>query len=754
MFYWSWAGGQVLIVRTACCSRNMLCFTGLGPEDRCSSWGLFVVPETCYVLLVLGRRTGSHREDCLLFQKRVMFYWSWAGGQVLIVRTACCSRNVLCFTGLRPENWCSSWGLFVVQETCYVLLVLGRRTGAHREECLLFKKVLCFTGLVPEDRCSSWGLLIVPETCYVLLVLGRRTGAHREDCLLFQKRVMFYWSWARGPVLIVRTACYFRNVLCLTGLGPEDWCSSWGLLVVPEMCYVLLVLGRRTGAHREDCLLFQKRVMFYWSWAGGQVLIVRNACCSRNVLCFTGLGPEDRCSSWGLLVVPETCYVLLVLGRRTGAHREDCLLFHKRVMFYWSWTGGQVLIVRTACCSRNVLCFTGLGPEDWCSSWGLFVVPETCYVLLVLGRRTGAHREDCLLFQKRVMFYWSWAGGPVLIVRTVCCSRNVLCFTGLGPEDWCSSLGLLVVPETCYVLLVLGRRTGAHREDCLLFQKRFMFYWSWAEGQVLIVRTACCSRNVLCFNGLWPEDRCSSWGMLVVQETCYVLLVLCPRTGAHREDCLLFQKRAMFYWSWAGGPVLIVRTAYCSRNVLCFTGLGPEDWCSSWGLLVISETCYVLLVLGRRTGAHREDCLLFKKRVMFYWSWAGGQVLIVRNACCSSNVLCFTGLGPEDRCSSWGLLIVPETCYVLLVLGQRTGAHREDCLLFQKRVMFYWSWAGGLVLIVRSACCSRNVLCFTGFGPEDRCSSWGLFVFSRNVLCFTGLGPEDRCSSWGLLVVP
>ena len=445
-----------------------------------------------------------------------MFYWSWARGLVLIVRTACCSRNVLCFTGLGPEDWCSSWGLFVVLETC------------------------CFTDLGPVDWCSAWGLLVVLETCFVLLVLGQRTGAHREDCLLFQKRVMFYWSWAGGLVLVVRTVCCSRNVLCFTGLGPEDWCSSWGLFVVLETCYVLLVLGQRTGAHREDCLLVQKRAMFYWSWAGGLVLIVRTACCSRNVLCFTGLGPEDWCSSWGLLVIPETCYVLLVLGRRTGAHREDCLLFQKRVMFYWSWAGWLVLIVRILCCSRNVLCFTGLGPDDWCSSWGLLVVPETCYVLLVLGRRTGARREDCLLFQKRVMFYWSWAGGLVLIVRTVCCSRNVLCFTGLGPEDWSSSWGLLVVIETCYVLLVLGRRTGARREDCLLFQKRVMFYWSWDGGLVLIVRTVCCSRNVLCFTGLGPEDWCSSFGLFVVLETCYVLLVLGRRTGAHREDCLLF----------------------------------------------------------------------------------------------------------------------------------------------------------------------------------------------------------------------
>ena len=381
----------------------------------------------------------------------------------------------------------------------------------------------------------------------------------------------------------------------------------------------------------------------YCSCAGGLVLIVRTVCCSRNVLCFTGLGPED-------------------------------------------W-----YIVRTVCYSRNVLCFTGLGPEDWYSSWGLLVVLETCYVLLVLCRRTGAHREDCLLFQKRAMFYWSWAGGLV------------------------------------------------HREECLIFQKRVIFYWSCAGGQVLIVRTACCSRNVLCFTGLGPKDWCSLWGLLVVLETCYVLLVLCRRTGAHREDCLLFQKRVMFYWSWAGGQVLIVRTVCCSRNVLCFTGLGPEDWYSSWGLLVVPETCDVLLVLGLRTGAHREDCLLFQKRVMFYWSWAGAPVLIVRTACYSRNLLCFTGLGPEDWYSSWGLFVVPETCYVLLVLGQRTGAHREDWLLFQKRVVFYWSWAKGPVLIVRTACCSRNVLCFTGLGPEDRYIVRTAFC-SRNVLCFTGLG--------------
>jgi hypothetical protein len=80
---------------------------------------------------------------------------------------------------------------------------------------------------------------------------------------------------------------------------------------------------------------------------------------------FTGLGPEDWCSSWGLNKV------LLVLDQRTGAHREDW------TKYYWSWTRGLVLIMRTE------QSFTGLGPEDWCSSWGLNKV------LLVLDQRTA-----------------------------------------------------------------------------------------------------------------------------------------------------------------------------------------------------------------------------------------------------------------------------------------------------------------------------------------------------------------------------
>ena len=616
-FYWSWARGLVLIVRTE------QSFTGLGSEDRCSSWGLNKV------LLVLDRRTGAHHEDW------TKFYWSWVGGLVLIMRTE------QSFTGLGPEDRCSSWGLNKV------LLVLGLRTGAHHEDwtkfywswvgglVLIVRTEQSFTGLGSEDRCSSWGLN------KVLLVLGRRTGAHREDW------TKFYWSWVGGLVLIMRTEQSF------TGLGSEDRCSSWGLNKV------LLVLGRRTGAHHEDW------TKFYWSWAWGMVLIVRTE------QSFTGLGSEEWCSSWGLNKV------LLVLGQRNGAHREDW------TKFYWSWVGGLVLIVRTE------QSFTGLGSEDWCSSWGLNKV------LLVLGLRTGTHHEDW------TKFYWSWVGGLVLIVRTE------QSFTGLGSEDWCSSWGLNKV------LLVLGRRTGAHREDWT------KFYWSWAGGLVLIVRTE------QSFTGLGSEDWCSSWGLNKV------LLVLGRRTGAHHEDW------TKFYWSWAWGMVLIVRTEQS------LTGLGSEDWCSSWGLNK------VLLVLGRRTGAHREDW------TKFYWSWVGGPVLIVRTE------QSFTGLGSEDWCSSWGLN------KVLLVLGRRTGAHREDW------TKFYWSWVGGLVLIMRTE------QSFTGLGSEDRCSSWGLnkvllvlglrngahredwtkFYWSwvwgmvlimRTEQSFTGLGSEDWCSSWGL----
>jgi hypothetical protein len=92
---------------------------------------------------------------------------------------------------------------------------------------------------------------------------------------------------------------------------------------------------------------------------------------------------------------------------------------------------------------RSKQSFTGLGSEDQCSSWGLNKV------LLVLSRRTSGHCEDW------TKFYWSWVGGPVFIVRTE------QSFTGLGSEDQCSSRGLNKV------LLVLGRRTSAHREDCV-----------------------------------------------------------------------------------------------------------------------------------------------------------------------------------------------------------------------------------------------------------------------------------------------
>ena len=69
------------------------------------------------------------------------------------------------------------------------------------------------------------------------------------------------------------------------------------------------------------CVVLNKNWKIYWSEQS-----------------LTGRGLEDRCSLWGLNKV------WLVVGRRTGAHCEDCVF-----LFDWSWAGGQVLIVRTVC---------------------------------------------------------------------------------------------------------------------------------------------------------------------------------------------------------------------------------------------------------------------------------------------------------------------------------------------------------------------------------------------------------------------
>jgi hypothetical protein len=46
----------------------------------------------------------------------------------------------------------------------------------------------------------------------VLQVLGLRTGAHCED---------FYWSWALGPVLIVRTVIHMSFDIIISSRIPE-----------------------------------------------------------------------------------------------------------------------------------------------------------------------------------------------------------------------------------------------------------------------------------------------------------------------------------------------------------------------------------------------------------------------------------------------------------------------------------------------------------------------------------------------------
>ena len=127
----------------------------------------------------------------------------------------------------------------------------------------------------------------------------------------------FYRSWARVPVLIMRTEQSF------TGLGPEYWCSSWGLNKV------LLVLGQRNGAHRGDW------TKFYWSWARG------------------------------------LNKVLLVLDQRTGAHHEDWTKFN------WSWTRGLVLIVRTAVLFCFFVCLFHACLLNHKSGLLLFIITKT-----------------------------------------------------------------------------------------------------------------------------------------------------------------------------------------------------------------------------------------------------------------------------------------------------------------------------------------------------------------------------------------
>jgi hypothetical protein len=151
-------------------------------------------------------------------------------------------------------------------------------------------------------------------------------GVHRED-----------WSWDRWMVFIVKTGLGTddRWIICPKTSPHDEHRSS-----VPRPVLTMNT-DHLIGVYRKD-----------WSWDRWLVFIMR-----------TGLGTDDRCSSWGL-----------VLGQMIGVHRED-----------WSWDRWSVFIVRT-----------GLGTDGWCSSWGL-----------VLGQMNGVHRED-----------WSWDRWSVFIVRT------------------------------------------------------------------------------------------------------------------------------------------------------------------------------------------------------------------------------------------------------------------------------------------------------------------------------------------------
>jgi hypothetical protein len=94
-------------------------------------------------------------------------------------------RKLLCKELITQNRQSSKWK-FEFHIQIYFYIVLNKNWKIYWSE-------QSFTGLGPEDRCSSWG------QNKVLLVLGQRTGVHHED------RTKFYWSWARGPVFIMRT---------------------------------------------------------------------------------------------------------------------------------------------------------------------------------------------------------------------------------------------------------------------------------------------------------------------------------------------------------------------------------------------------------------------------------------------------------------------------------------------------------------------------------------------------------------------
>ena len=101
-------------------------------------------------------------------------------------------------------------------------------------------------------------------------------------------KIWIYWSesysWIYFYIFINKIWKIYWSEQCITGLGPEDRWSSWGLnqrswaggpvIIVRTESEVL---GRRTGDHREDLI--------------------------------RGLGPEDRWSSCGL----NQIVILLVL---------------------------------------------------------------------------------------------------------------------------------------------------------------------------------------------------------------------------------------------------------------------------------------------------------------------------------------------------------------------------------------------------------------------------------------------------------
>jgi len=140
-----------------------------------------------------------------------------------------------------------------------------------------------FTGLEPEDRCSSWGLRIgIPLAEILSTRLDESRNQHIELILCLVKSFKILDFYNGGPRQIfseMSSDLDSSNWIADKDISP--WNENWNLLV--RMKFLNLFYIYMCGIY------LNKNWKIYWSEQS-----------------FTGLGTEDRCSSWGQLWFDST----------------------------------------------------------------------------------------------------------------------------------------------------------------------------------------------------------------------------------------------------------------------------------------------------------------------------------------------------------------------------------------------------------------------------------------------------------------